>query len=268
MNRQAIFFLGLALVLGLLAALLAQRWLQGQLPQVAAGQSETVRLVVARSDIPIGTALTSGQMKLVRWPRSYKPKGSFGEAEPLSGHVARRPIAAGEPLLEMALHPKGTEAGLVSVIEPGKRAVSVKVDPVVGVAGFVKPGTRVDVLATIRRIDQKEKLPYIAQTNSVLQDVRVLAIDQRLEQVSEGEPKLVNVVTLEVSPADAPRLTHIAHEGRLHLALRGPTDREQTQTQSVAVGDVMPLPPRPRARRANGPSVQTIKGTDLSTRRF
>jgi pilus assembly protein CpaB len=265
MNRQAILFLGVALALGLVAALLAQRWLQGQLPQVAAGPADTVPVAVARIDIPIGSPLTSSQLDSVKWPRAYAPKGSFSDPGKASGRVVRRPIAAGEPLLETALHPQGAEAGLVSVIENGKRAVSVKVDAVIGVAGFIKPGSHVDVLATIRRIDRQEALPY---TNSVLQDVRVLAIDQRLEQVGDADPKLVNVVTLEVDPAQAPRLTYIAHEGRLQLALRGPGDRELSETQSVAVADVMPLPRRPQARRAAGPSVQMIKGTSLSTRRF
>jgi pilus assembly protein CpaB len=265
MNRQALFFLLVALVFGSLAAFLAQRWLRGQLPQVAAGPVDTVDVVIARSDIPIGLALSHAQLEVVSWPRAYAPRGSFSQATALEGRVVRRPIAAREPLLESALHPQGSEAGLSSVIEPGKRAVSVKVDPVVGIAGFVKPGARVDVLATVRRIDMKDPLPY---TNSVLQDVRVLAIDQKLEEVEQGEPKLVNVVTLEVAPQQASRLTYIAHEGRIQLSLRSPEDHEQIETRSVAVSDVMPIPAVRRPPARVGTAVQTIKGTSLGTSVF
>ena len=142
--------------------------------------------------------------------------------------------------------------------------MSVKVDPVIGVAGFVKPGARVDVVATLRRIDLKKKLPY---TMVILQDVRVLAIDQQLQEATEGEPALVSVVTLEVDPSQAQTLTYISHQGRIQLALRRPDDHEVVKVKSTGVEDL--LPPR---RRGNGSrprkSVQVLRGSSVSTKSF
>ena len=141
----------------------------------------------------------------------------------------------------------------------------------IGVAGFVVPGTHVDVLVTIARIDTDGK-PY---SKIVLQDVEVLAIDQKLEEAKEGEPQLVQVVTVETSPQDAEKLTYAAHEGRLQLALRNPTDREIVETRSVGVADLLgdrrPAAPRIAShplQRAAGASVEVIKGSQVSVQSF
>jgi pilus assembly protein CpaB len=261
-RRQAIFFLVLALVFGLGAVFTAQRWLtaHGSTSSVV----ETVPIVVARSDVPISAVLNLDQLEVVKWPKKHAPTSAFSSKPSLAGRVTRRPVARGEPLLHTALLPEGSKAGLVAVIHEDKRAISVKVDAVVGVAGFVTPGSYVDVLATLRRIDLKNKLPY---TKVILQDVRVLAIDQTLEEVDNDQAKLVSVVTLEVDPDQAERITHISHEGRLQLALRNPADREVVKTRSIGVADL--LPPRPpRAKRSPRTTVQVIKGSELSTRHF
>ena len=258
-NKQAIIFLGLALILGLGAALTAERWLEGRTPTVAGEPIASIPVVTARVDVPVGTTLTEKQLKVVRWPKSFVPGGAALSMDRAAGRVTRRPLAIGEPVQETGLLPEGSEAGLVAVIENRKRAISVKVDPVIGVAGFIKPGARVDVIATLRRIDLKRKLPY---TKVVLQDVRVLAIDQKLEEVQNGEPQIVSVVTLEVDPKQAEQLTYTSHEGRLQLALRSPSDHEIVKTLSTGVSDLLP----PRRRRGRGPSfqVQVIKGSSVS----
>lgn len=263
-NRQAVLFLALAAVLGLGAAIAGKRWLERQAPGVVMEPVETIPVVIARMDVAVGSPLEGKQLELVGWPRRFAPAGAFSSVEGASGRVPRRPLAKGEPVLEAGLLPPGSEAGLVAVIQEGMRAVSVKVDPVVGVAGFVKPGARVDVVATLRRIDLDEKLPY---TEAILQDIRVLAIDQRLEEAANGEPHLVSVVTLEVEPDQAQRLTYISHEGRLQLALRNPADHDLVKTQSTGVADLI----SPRWKRSNGspgPRVQVMKGSDVSTRQF
>jgi pilus assembly protein CpaB len=107
---------------------------------------------------------------------------------------------------------------------------------VIGVAGFVVPGSRVDVMATIRRVDQDRAIPF---SKLILQDVRVLAVDQKLEEVKSGEPELVNVVTLEVDPLQAEHLIYAAHEGRLQLALRAPGDDAEIATRSIGVADLL-----------------------------
>ena len=264
LNRQTLMFLGIATLLGLAAAFAARSWLQAQVPLGPAAAVETTPVIVARVAIPVGAALTGSEVELVEWPRAYMPSGPVSTIEAARGRVLRRPLARGEPVLETVLLPEGAEAGLVAVIEAEMRAISVKVDPVIGVAGFVKPGGRVDVVATLRRIDLKTKLPY---TKIVLQDVKVLAVDQKLEEAENGEAELVSVVTLEVGPKQAEQLTYVSHEGRLQLALRSPGDHEVVKTQSIGVADVMPSR---IAKRKSGPRtrVQVIKGTEITNRNF
>jgi pilus assembly protein CpaB len=265
-NRRAIFFFGLAIFFGIAAAFTARTLLEDRASVAAQPSVSTTPVVVARTDVTIGTALVALQLDTVDWPRDYLPAGSFSDAAQLNGRVLRRPLSRGEPVLESLLLPVGSAAGLPSVIASTRRAVSVKVDPVVGVAGFVAPGTRVDVLTTLRRLDSDAKLPF---TKIILQDVPVLAIDQKLEQAKNGEPELVSVVTMEVTPKQSEELTYAAHEGRLQLALRSPTDHEEVKTQPVSVATLLGGPER-KARVAGpvGPSVQVITGSSVSVKSF
>jgi pilus assembly protein CpaB len=266
-NRRALFFFGLAIFFGIAAAFTARHLLESRASQAAAPGVATVPVVVARTDVAVGTALVTLQLDTVQWPRDYVPAGSFDDTGKLSGRVLRRPIARGEAVLEPTLLPVGSQAGLPSVIETAKRAVSVKVDPVVSVAGFVTPGTRVDVLTTLRKVDSADKLPY---TKVILQDLAVLAIDQKLEQAKNGDPQLVSVVTLEVTPKQSEELTYAAHEGRLQLALRGPGDHEEVKTEPVTASMLIggTAPPKSKARLPMGPSVQVITGSSVSVKSF
>ena len=142
--------------------------------------------------------------------------------------------------------------------------MTVKVDNVVGIAGFVTPGSRVDVLATLRRVDRDKPLPY---SKVILQNIRVLAIDQKLEEVKAGDPEIVSVVTLEVDPKQAEHLIYAAHEGRLQLAMRSPGDDVTVATVSIGVRDV--LGERRRVtRQSSGTVVQILNGSRLVTKRF
>jgi pilus assembly protein CpaB len=266
-NRRSLLFFGLAIFFGIAAAFTARTLLEGRASVAAQPAVATRAVVVARADVTVGTALTPLQLDTVEWPEAYAPAGSFRDPSEVEGRVLRRPLARGEPVLEPSLLPVGSAAGLPSVIGGARRAVSVKVDPVVGVAGFVTPGTRVDVIATLRRIDTNEKLPY---TKLILQDVSVLAIDQKLEEAKNGEPELVSVVTMEVTPKQAEELTYAAHEGRLQLALRSPADHEEVKTQPVSVATLLGGParkPAPTTHRV-GPSVQVITGSSVSVKSF
>lgn len=262
-NRRGILFLLLAVVLGVGAAVMAQRWLETQrVPEAASVRPSTQPVSVVRADTTVGAVLNPQELTTVDWPIEFVPQGAFSAPEQLQGRVLRRPLAAGEPVLESALLPEGSQGGLVSVIDPTRRAVSVKVDPVIGVAGFVKPGAQVDVVATIKR----DREPY---TKAILQDVKVLAIDQKLEEVPGGDPQLVNVVTLEVSTVQAEKLTFAAHEGKLQLALRNPTDREVLETRSLnAVAVLGDSVRRTRPRRVSGTRVEVLKGTERSVKSF
>jgi pilus assembly protein CpaB len=266
-KRRALLFLALSALLATAAVLTARRFVERSRAVVEA-PVETTRVVVVRADVPVGSALSRTQLADVEWPRRLLPQGTFSDPGLLEGRVLRRALAAGEPVLEVSLLPQGAEAGLVSVISEKQRAVSVKVDPVIGVAGFVTPGSRVDVLATLRRVDQSQKLPY---SKVVLQDVPVLAIDQKMEEAENGEPKLVSVVTLQVSPEQAEQLIYSSHEGRLQLALRSPADREIVPTTSVGVADVLGgrrSPAPALARKNSGLGVEVLRGATLSRKAF
>jgi pilus assembly protein CpaB len=254
----------LAIVVGLAALWTARRIIDERttLPSVAAAPVENRPVVIAGVDIAVGTALAPHQLEAAPWPVAFVPEGSHAKPEALEGRVLRRAVAKGEPILDALLLPEGADAGLAPVIPEKRRAVSVKVDPVIGVAGFVHPGARVDVLATLRRVDRRDKIPY---SKLILQDVPVLAIDQKLEDTNGGDPELVSVVTLEVTPEQAEQLTYSSHEGRLQLALRSPGDREQVETTPVGVADLLPGKQGPaRVARRRGPAVQVLRGSTLT----
>ena len=269
-NRRGIIFLALALAMGLLAAWLTQRMVSPTAPQVVT--LDTTPVVVVKSDLAVATPLTPDVLTVAQWPSEHVPQGAHRAAEVVVGRVVNRPIRAGEPLLENALFANGTTGGLPAMIEAGARAVTVKVDNVIGVAGFIAPGARVDVMATIRRIDRETALPY---SKVILQNIRVLAVDQKLEggRLGAGEP--VSVVTLEVDPEQAQHLIYAAHEGRIQLAMRSPSDQTEVNTESVGVVDVLGQPfvkpepkPKPKPRRVAETPVQVLNGTELETQKF
>ena len=271
-STRGLLFIGLAILIGLAAAWTAMRLTPSVATPTVATTAGTAPVVTARTGLDAATTITVDQLDVVQWPREHVPGGAIVSVELAAGRVLRRPLAAGEPVLESAVFPIGSAGGLSALISPNSRAVSVKVDNVIGVAGFVQPGARVDVFATLRRVDTKEALPY---SKLILQDVRVLAVDQQLEKAGATDPVAVSVATLEVDPVQAERLIYAAHEGRLQLALRTPGDVAIVETDSVGVADVL-LDRRPKAtsnkpaftRRAVGPTVQVLRGDKLETKSF
>jgi pilus assembly protein CpaB len=269
-NRRGLIFLGLAVVMGLAAA-----WITTEFSPRSAEANiaavKTTPVVVVRSNVTVATSLTVAQLKLVDWPSEHVPTGTLHSMDDVKGRIVRRPLAQGEPVLESSLFPTGASGGLGAVISDKYRAVSVKVDNVIGVAGFVVPGSRVDVMATIRRVDQTRALPF---SKVILQDIRVLAVDQKLEEVKSGDPELVSVVTLEVDPIQAEHLIYAAHEGRLQLALRSPGDDVEVATRSIGVADVLngdmsgKKPPKKRAVASTSTRVKIIRGTKVEVKKF
>jgi pilus assembly protein CpaB len=234
-NRRGLIFLGLALVMGIAAARISTQMSATPVAEIGA-EAEVVSVVVVRMDLAVASTLSDEQLEMAEWPADHIPAGALRSIDEAVGRVVRRPIGTGEPVVEIALFDVGASGGLRAVISPKKRAVSVKVDNVIGVAGFVSPGSRVDVLATIRRVDLAKALPF---SKVILQDIRVLAVDQKLEEVKSGDPELVNVVTLEVDPVEAEHLIYAAHEGRLQLAMRSPGDIAEVPSTSIGVADVL-----------------------------
>jgi len=270
-NRRGLIFLGLALVMGIAAARVSTQMVASPVTEGSNNDPELVSLVVVRTDLPVASTLGASQLDTVEWPADHVPAGALRSIDQAEGRVVRRPIGAGEPVLEMALFEVGAAGGLPAVISPEKRAVSVKVDNVISVAGFVAPGSRVDVLATIRRVDLQRALPY---SKVILQDVRVLAVDQKLEEIKSGDPELVNVVTLEVDTVQAEHLVYAAHEGRLQLALRSPGDDRDVPSTSVGVADVLGESRKPTRvasqshERSAKASVELVSGSAVQVKTF
>jgi pilus assembly protein CpaB len=229
----------LAIFFGGTAAYMASGWLKAKshkATQMAVQNVQMTPVVVAAKDIVAGSVLDPGIVKVVDWPKDYQVPGAMAEAQQLQDRVVRYPLMAGEIILESKLAPKGTPGGLAGIIQNDKRAVTVKVDEASGVAGFVMPGNRVDVLLTMDRHEFKED-PI---TQSVLQNIPVLGKGQDIEVPKSGEkPKIVPTVTLEVTPEEGERLALAAKEGQITLALRGWTENSQAATSGVRTSTLM-----------------------------
>ena len=193
-------------------------------PLEAATPSRTI--VVAARDLPAGAILRREDVETMSWPGSAVPEGFAMQAADVVGRGLIMEVHRNEPLLDSKLAAKDGGGGFSITIPAGLRAVSVEVDEVVGVAGFVLPGTRVDVLATVMPGSDRSR----TTTRIILQNVRALAADQKYQQDVEGEPQYVTVVTLLVTPEDAETLTLAATEGKIQLALRNTLDGDEVET--------------------------------------
>ena len=201
--------------------------------QMLARQVElpTATVVVAAETIPVGTLLEERHLRTTAWPKSSPVDGSVADPKQLIGRGVIVPIGANEPVTLMKVASPESGAGLPPVIPSGMRAISVRVNEVIGVAGFVVPGTRVDVVVTVTT--EKEKQPM---TRTVVSNVQVLTAGTKFDQEQarkDGKPMESSVVTLMVLPEDAERITLAQNEGKLNLALRNPLDVQPTTTQGI-----------------------------------
>jgi len=196
----------------------------------------TSQVVVAATDLQLGAELKPTDLKAIQWPSGAVPEGSFAKPEDLVGRGLILPVVQNEPFLPSKLAPKEAGAGLPPVIQPGYRALSVRVNDVVGVAGYVLPGTRVDVVATVNPTQQ----PQDITSKVILTNVLVLAAGTKIERdVENNKPVQVNVVTLLVNPDEAERLTLASTEGKIQLALRNPMDQTAPHTPGVRPAGLM-----------------------------
>jgi pilus assembly protein CpaB len=239
MNRRRLLMIGgLALAVGLLVSYAVYN----QLRNFAGSSSNSagVAVVVAANDIDVGAKLASKDVRVVNLPPSAIPPGAFSNPAKVLNRGAILPIGKGEFILSSKLAALNAGAGLPSLIPPGMRAVSVRVNDVVSVAGFVQPGTRVDVMATGTQGTGGQP-----QTITVLQNVAVIAVGgSLLERLTSGESN-APVITLLVSPDDAQRLALASQEGRIQLALRNPLDTKKegigaTHVSSLYPGEKLP----------------------------
>jgi len=245
-----IVMIGLAAVFGLLAVFVAQSWLNNQAERMKTREAQpkqtvTQTIVVASKPLRFGMELQRGYLREIPWPKGDLPAGAFAKIDAaLKGgkRVVLAPIEVNEPVLAVKITGPGQRATLSALVQPGMKAVTIRVNDIGGVGGFVLPGDRVDVVMT-RQLDKGA-----ASTEVVLQNVRVLAIDQ-LADTRVEKPSIAKAVTLEVDTRDAQKLWLAASVGNLSLLLRKAGEVAEEKTQRVTLkdllGDVLPAQEKP-----------------------
>jgi pilus assembly protein CpaB len=276
-KRGIVAMLLISLMMAVGASALAMNWLQERM--VGREGPEESSVVVAALQIPFGQRVEAADLRLIQLPPQAIPKGSFKRIDDVAGRVASQTIYSGEVILQERVAEHLGGSALAAVLDHGKRAISVRVDDVVGVAGFLLPGNRVDVVSTKRTGGNRE-----VHSETILTYIKVLAVDQIASPERDG-PVIVRAVTLEVTPQQAERLVKATQEGKVQLTLRNPLDdgeeeqimaaAEQPSTgieQSLAAAapppdpEVRPAPVRARpAPRPRPMNVTVIRGTDSST---
>ena len=246
MRSRGLLMLFIAVVAGLAAVFLAARWMQGQ-------GGDKGRIAVANADIELGGRISPEMVRMADWPAGSVPVGAFDDAAKLDGRVVLVSMQRGEPLTETRLAPIGTKGGLSAVVPQGKRAMTVRVNDVIGVAGFALPGTFVDVMVNTQteggqkgNRDQDRTISKI-----VLERILVLAVAQEADR-DATKPKVVNAVTLELTPHDAELIDLARSVGTLSLVLRNQTDAKSTNpgegvTKAELLGVAKPEPEAPKA---------------------
>lgn len=235
MNRRFLTVLGLSAVLALVVSAIfyqitssSSRPRQQKLP--------TTEVVVATNPVPLGGLIKASDLKLVAWPADRVPPGSFAKLDDVVERVAMSNILVEEPVLEGRLALKGSGIGLSPIIPPGMRAVSVRVNDVISVAGYVLPGSRVDVLVTgVPRGAENVAGPV---TRTILSNIQVISAGKNIQPDSKGQPENVAVVTLLVTPEQAEILTLASGEGRIQLSLRNNTDAQNTVSAGARTAEI------------------------------
>jgi pilus assembly protein CpaB len=266
MNSRTLVLIALSLILGLGAAFMANNWLNARLN--AAPDDNMKNVVVATLEIPFGQMIEPQHVTLVRMPKGTVPDDAFDANDKVVGKIATFTMLRGDIVrgARLAEHLGGST--LASLIDKDKRAISVRVDDVVGVGGFLLPGNRVDVLAT----KKVEGSSNNAKSETILEDLRVLAVDQTAS-TDKTQPVVVRAVTLEMTSEEAEVLVKAQIEGSLQLALRNPLDNQKKPLPPVAEAVAMieaPAPkpaPKPVVRRSSGSGssagVTIIRGIDV-----
>ena len=285
-NLKAVVPIAVSLVIAFVGSYFIYTWIQKQQApqQVVQVQGEAVPVVVAVSDLPWGTQLKPEMLTTKPFLKQSLPAGYFSGPDDIKDRVVVAPLKANDPVTEHKLAPVSIKTGGVSaVLEKGKRAIAVKGDKVIGIAGFINPGNRVDVLVTIEDPQKKEE-----KTKTILENLMVLATGTQIEKNEKGEPSPVDVYTLAVTPEEAEILSLAANQGKLQLALRSVTDTETVLTMGANIPKMLasyspsnPPPPPPKQNEAKeappvvqkwtprpAVSVEIIKGNEISQKKF
>lgn len=264
MSSRTLLLVGLSVLFGLGAAWMANNWLAARLDNSADANQE--RVVIAAMEIPFGQMIEPQHVKLVPMPKESVPSDAFRTVEEASGRIATMTLLEGDVLRAARLAEHMGGSTLASLIAPQKRAISVRVDDVVGVGGFLLPGNRVDVLVS-RKVQGTSNN---AESETILYDLRVLAVDQTAS-TDETQPVVVRAVTLEMDSDEAEVLVKAQAEGRIQLALRNPLDDSRPlpkpEPKPVVIEVPVPAPaPEPAPRkvyRPAEPQITIIRGTDV-----
>ena len=251
MNRRVrtLIVMSIAVLMAAAASFLVYRAVQ-RIP-VREVEVTSVSAVVAARALPIGTLLAKEDVKVVPWPARSPMPGAFKTVDEVTNRGVISGLGENEPLTETKLAPVGAGAGLAPTIPTGMRAISVKVNEVIGVAGFVVPGSRVDLVVTVEDAQAKTTM-----TRAVVSNIEVLTAGSRFDQESaraEGKPIQATVVTLLATPQDAEKIGLASSEGRITLTLRNPLDTRPTETEGVRMANLLGTPaPPPVVRRVEG----------------
>ncbi|HUI42851.1 MAG TPA: Flp pilus assembly protein CpaB [Terriglobia bacterium] len=276
MNRNRML---IGALVAIIVGIMASRYVYVRLQQA----SSTVKpvamdhVVVAGGPLEIGTRLDIQHLAMVDWPAGTEPAGTFTRMEDCVGRALITSVVQNQPIMEANLAPREAGAGLPAAIPEGMRAVSIRVDDVVGVAGFVMPGTMVDVQVT-GDASSGGGGGGNTVTRTFLEDIRVLAAGQQVTQDQDGKPRTVNVVTVLVTPTQADKLTLASTQGRIKLVLRNTIDTKQTNPPPVyqsalflggAPVAVKHTKAAPKAPPPPPPyTIEVIHGTQTSTESF
>ncbi|MDP2101734.1 MAG: Flp pilus assembly protein CpaB [Methylotenera sp.] len=250
-NPRAFLMIVISIGIGLGAVVLASRWISQQATVASS------KIVVAAQDIDLGTPLTPQMLKVADWPKGSVPAGATEDIKTLDTRVVKTSLLRGEPVLESKLAPLGATGGLSAVIKEGNRAMTVRVNDVVGVAGFALPGNYVDIVVNTE--DESVKADNVNKSISkiVLEHILVLAVAQEQNR-DETKPRVVNAVTLEVTPEQAEKLDLARSVGSLSLVLRNQIDTSLVTTTGSTKKNLLNRVEQPLAVVSQQPEVKTV----------
>ena len=258
-TRRTTLLLGFSIVLSAAAAFIANSWIKNELNQEASIKDSMEQVVVASVKIPYGLAIDETHVKLRQVPKGNSPSGAFTEMESVVGTISRTEIYPGEVIIKDRVVENGGGSTLAAMISPNKRAITVRVNDVVGVAGFLLPGNRVDIISTKKKNDK-------VVSDTILRNIKVLAVDQTAS-TDKNEPIVVRSVTMEMTPGETEEVTAATKQGSLQLTLRNPT--QEKEVKKVIAEKPKKVVKRVTAKRkvAQYGSITIIRGTSTEVKK-
>lgn len=261
-----------ALLAGGITIVVFKRLREGQ------AQRQVTQIVAAAQDLPMGATLTAKDVALVDWPNDMPLAGSFPKVDAVVGKPLVRSVGAKEPIFQRDLGVEGSGIGLSAKIPLGMRATAVRSNEIVGVAGFLYPGSHVDVLATYQLPNVQGGQPGTI-TQTVLQDVEVLTAGQTIEPDPQGKPQQVNVVTLLLNPEDSQKVQLAGTQGQIQFVLRNGTDGKNVELHPTRLDQLAGLvkPPEPPVKKGKAKAtpppqatyvLEVIQGTQKTVHKF